>query len=130
MRELNEDIKKLKTVQRRQAAEHNTKWVMSSTQTNELNRELNSLRKELDTLERQTATQKELSVASEVTDDRNVEGGPDTTHTNRAKKVLQLINSRRKVVTYDDVKPIGYKLSIKFRVYKLGIDTILKVRPV
>ncbi len=76
-------------------------------------------------MEKQTLTQKELSVASEITDDRNPE--VDTTTANRAKKVLQLNNLTRRMVTYDDVQHIGYKLSIKFRVYKLSMDTILKV---
>ena len=84
---LAEEIKGVKTAHKRQAAEQNTKRVTVSTQTNELHRELNSLKRELENMDKQTATQKEMSIASEVTDERNNEPS-DTTNQNRMKKVF------------------------------------------
>lgn len=83
------------------------------------------LRQELQKkLAEDAARQKELSVTSETHDEK---GESDSNQIKKYQKIVKLLSARNKVVQFDEIKDIAYKLSIRLRVLRLEMPQILKV---
>lgn len=96
--------------------------------TKELHRELLTLRQDLQKkLADEAARQKELSVASEITDDK---GDQDSNQIKKYQRIVKSLSTRYKPVEYEEIKEIAYKLSIRLRVLRIEMPNILKVRTI
>lgn len=75
-------------------------------------------------LAEEAARQKELSVASEITDDK---GDNDYNQVKKYQRIVKSLSSRYKSVDIEEIREIAYKLSIRLRVLRVEMPNILKV---
>lgn len=100
------------------------------SKTKELTREITYLRRELEKkLAADAIKMRDLSYQSEVTDEKG-DADQATNQARRHQKVLKLMAQHNKTVSLEEIKDIAYKLSIRFRVLRLELDSILKVATV
>lgn len=95
--------------------------------TKDLNRDLGYYQRELEKkIAIEAAKNKELSIHSGHTDEK---GDTDTNAKNarRHQKAIKLMAKHHKTVSYEDIKDVAYRLSIRFRVLRIELSALFKV---
>jgi hypothetical protein len=139
LKKLDEEIRRLKMVQKRQGTENNVspwltqaKVVSASTSSNEIFRELNSLKRELEHKRllraKAKARIKRVKLSTEMHDSDKVEHEQEVSSPvdSRTLKVHRLVERKAKIVTSEEVYNIFYKMQIRFRVLRIPLANILK----